>query len=89
MVAIVIDPARLVDDGNFESEVEAMLDYVTQARPADEAAPVLVPGDPERASRAERRANGIPVDDTTWVEILAVAESLGVASEMDSAANAG
>ncbi len=88
MLTIIIDPRGLADEAAFKTEVEAMLDYVTAARPADKNLPVLVPGDPERASRAERRANGIPVDDTTWAEILAVADTLGVSCETEVMANA-
>jgi uncharacterized oxidoreductase len=40
---------------------------------------VLVPGDPERAARAARSRDGIVVDETTWEEILAAGEALGLA----------
>jgi uncharacterized oxidoreductase len=39
---------------------------------------VLVAGEPERASRARRTVEGIPVDGTTWQEILDAAAKLGV-----------
>ena len=42
-----------------------------------QAKPVLVPGDPERLMRAEREANGVPIDDTTWEEILAAGDDMG------------
>ena len=35
-------------------------------------------GDPERESRAKRTKNGVPVDATTWQEILNAANKLGV-----------
>jgi hydroxycarboxylate dehydrogenase B len=41
--------------------------------------PVQVAGDAERASRLKRSAEGVPVDSTTWQEILDAAASLGVA----------
>ena len=78
MLAILIDPSHLVEREAFAAEVEAMLDYVTASPAADPDAPVLVPGDPERATRAERMANGVPVDDTTWEQILSAAEKLGL-----------
>jgi len=37
-----------------------------------------VPGDPERLARAERTRAGIEVDATTWEEILAAGELVGV-----------
>jgi LDH2 family malate/lactate/ureidoglycolate dehydrogenase len=36
-----------------------------------------MPGDPERATRQWREANGIPIDARTWEEIEAAAESVG------------
>ena len=81
MLSILIDPGRLGDAAAFKAETEAMLDYVTAARPTERGTPVLVPGDPERASRARRKAHGIPIDDTTWREIVDTAESLGFTPE--------
>jgi LDH2 family malate/lactate/ureidoglycolate dehydrogenase len=40
--------------------------------------PVLVPGDPERQTLAERRSEGVPIDDETWREILATGQSVGI-----------
>ena len=37
-----------------------------------------MPGDPERATIAERKANGIPIDAATWDELLVAAEAVGV-----------
>ena len=36
-----------------------------------------LPGDPERARRAERQAEGIPVDAVTWAEAAAAGASVG------------
>ena len=39
---------------------------------------MLVPGDPERMARVERLRDGIYVDATTWEELLAAGETLGL-----------
>jgi len=39
---------------------------------------VLVPGDPERLARERRLRDGIEVDATTWDEILAAADTVGL-----------
>jgi uncharacterized oxidoreductase len=39
---------------------------------------VLLPGEPEQRAKAERTANGIPVDPTTWDHIMAAAEQVGL-----------
>ena len=61
MLALVFDPARLSDQQLFGAEVNAFVDWVQSARLRDDDEPILVPGDPERASRrarAERAADG-------------------------------
>jgi uncharacterized oxidoreductase len=59
---------------------------VKSARPAPGFADVLVPGEPERRHVAQRLEQGIEVDDTTWRDIRAAAESLGItAAEFDQA----
>ena len=37
-----------------------------------------MPGERRRRSAANRQRDGIPLDDTTWNEIVEVAEKLGV-----------
>jgi uncharacterized oxidoreductase len=85
MLSIYLDPARLADGGagdggrhGWAGEVRAYLDYVRACRPADPAQPVLVPGDPERLRRAERRAHGLPLSAEAWESILATGEGLGL-----------
>ncbi len=39
---------------------------------------ILMPGEPEARTRARRLRDGIEIDDTTWGQIVAVGESLGV-----------
>jgi LDH2 family malate/lactate/ureidoglycolate dehydrogenase len=38
----------------------------------------LLPGDPERAVLAERRARGITIDDENWTQLVRLAEKLDV-----------
>jgi uncharacterized oxidoreductase len=78
MLAIIMDPRRLVDEDFYKSEVDATLAHVKASPPQNPAEPVLVPGDPERISKAEREANGVPIDENTWEEILAAGESVGL-----------
>ena len=42
---------------------------------------ILMPGEPEARSRARKMREGIEIDDTTWGQIVATAESLGVPVE--------
>ena len=48
------------------------------AKRADANQPVLVAGDPEMATRAERLEGGVPIPDYLMVQLRAVATSAGV-----------
>lgn len=71
MFAMLIDPQRLVDIDWLRAEIDATVEYVKSARPADPDCPVIVAGDPERARTIERTADGIEINDEAWEEMLA------------------
>jgi uncharacterized oxidoreductase len=85
MFAVVLDPARLAGVDWLHREIDGFIEYVKGSPPADPAAPVLVPGEPERLARADRARSGIHVDATTWDEILSAGEAVGV-TRADAAA---
>lgn len=78
MFSVLLDPAALGGSGAFVNEAQAFVDWVQASPPRAGFGPVQVAGDAERASRARRSAEGVPVDGTTWQEILEAARSLGV-----------
>jgi hydroxycarboxylate dehydrogenase B len=79
MFSVLVDPGVLGDRAAFEAEALAFIAWA-KASPAREGFdPVAVAGEPERAMRAKRSAQGVPVDAATWQEILAAAEKLGLA----------
>jgi uncharacterized oxidoreductase len=49
---------------------------------------VLVPGEPEERTRAERLAHGIPLPDDTWGAIIEAARKVGVDERRIQAAGA-
>jgi uncharacterized oxidoreductase len=78
MLTIILDPEKISGDLVFGRETQSFLDWVTQSPPQQGVDRVRVPGEPERECKAQRLAEGIPVDATTWKEILAAAVKLGV-----------
>ena len=78
MLTVVIDPSALVESEWLEREIDTLLDYVSSSPPANPGEPVLVPGDPERTTREQRLAGGIPVDPVTWDGILEAGELVGL-----------
>jgi uncharacterized oxidoreductase len=85
MCSIYIDPDRLPDRAAFDAEVDAFLEWVKASPPADPNGEVLLPGDIERRTREERLQHGIPLDDTTTLEMTEAAVSVGMArAEVDA-----
>jgi uncharacterized oxidoreductase len=78
MLCVLLDPAALGGTEAFEREAAAFVDWVKASPPRAGVEEVLVAGEPERAARAQRSAQGVPVDATTWLEILDAARKLGV-----------
>jgi hydroxycarboxylate dehydrogenase B len=81
MLAILIDPDVFGGADTFFSDIDNYTDWVKSSPPAPGVDEVMFPGDPERKSRAEREANGIPVDDTTWAQLLDSAKAVGIADD--------
>lgn len=78
MFSFFVDPRKLPGAAGLEAEIVTAIDHVKASPPADPSLPVLVAGEPELQSRAKRRAEGIPVDPTTWDELQVAARSVGV-----------
>ncbi len=78
MLSILLDPGRFGDPEWMQAEIDAMVAYAKASPPANPDEPVLVAGEPERLAAARRREQGIPVDPTTWEEILDAGESVGL-----------
>ena len=60
---LALDPAAFRDEGEFEDELDCMIDHLRGLPPSDPDLPVLVPGDPEDAAFAERSKHGVPMPE--------------------------
>ena len=78
MFSVLVDPAGLGDRAAFEAEALAYIDWVKASPPREGFEAVQFAGEPERASKARRSAEGVPVDATTWREIIDAAAKLGI-----------
>ena len=78
MLTVLIDPTKLTDMAAYEREALTFIDWVTASPPREGFDRVRLAGDPERESRAKRTKHGVPVDATTWQEILNAANKLGI-----------
>ncbi|HEU4369554.1 MAG TPA: Ldh family oxidoreductase [Methylomirabilota bacterium] len=75
---LAIDPGAFRAPGAFEDDLDQVIDVLHGAKRADPAQPVLVAGDPEMATKAERQRDGVPVPDDLLDQLREVAKSAGV-----------
>jgi uncharacterized oxidoreductase len=78
MLSILIDPSRLGGADSYRAETERLIRWVRETPTAPGVDRIRIPGEPEREMRTRRNAEGIPVDPTTWGEIVDCAVTLGL-----------
>ena len=78
MLSIYMRVGAFHDDDWFAREVSAYVEYWKAARPARPGEEVLVPGEKERMTMAERRENGLPLSAGAWEDILEAARKVGM-----------
>jgi uncharacterized oxidoreductase len=85
MLSVIIDPAAVGDKQAFDAEVTAMIGYIYDSEPAEGVDKVLIPGDPERARKAELLVTGIDIDENSWADFLTAGEKAGLTqAEIDA-----
>ena len=89
MLTVLIDPAALADRAAFERETIAFVDWVKASPVREGFDSVRIAGEPERETRVQRTAHGVPVDAITWSEILDAAGKLGLDPAVNAAAGRG
>jgi len=80
---IVIDPEHIPGNGGLGTvteEISKMVGFIKASPPTADnlEGQVLAPGEMERNTRAKREVEGIAVPKTTFEEMLAAGESLGL-----------
>ena len=78
MLSFYVSPRHFGTQAAFEQTGRAYVDWVIGCDPANPEEPVLAPGDKEAVTRADRLANGVPLQPDTWAGILETARALGV-----------
>ena len=75
---MALDPSAFRERDDFLADVDALIDTLRATAPADPAQPVLIPGDPERAERARRLRDGIPMPPSLMAAIAGIVAAAGV-----------
>ena len=78
MLSIYMRVGAFHDDDWFAREVGAYVEYWKAARPALPGEEVLVPGEKERMTMAERGKSGLPLSGGAWEDILEAARKVGM-----------
>jgi LDH2 family malate/lactate/ureidoglycolate dehydrogenase len=77
---LAIDIARFMPVAEFTARMEKLVGIMKSTPAAPGYREVLVAGDPEWRTEAERLRHGIPVDEGNWRELCETAAQLGVAA---------
>lgn len=77
MLSIILDPTSIGTADYLQTQTDAFSQWTLQSPPLGDEA-VQLPGDPERKKKQARLKQGIPMDATTWQEILDAAGKLGL-----------
>jgi uncharacterized oxidoreductase len=86
MTSVIFDPAAFCGVQEFEAEVSRMAAWVKASPPITPGGEVLLPGEIERRTRAERERNGVPIDAVTRQQIDDSIKRFGLALPMGVAA---
>lgn len=78
MFLLVIDPAGFPPAAGLADEVEGLVRHVKDTPLMEGFTEILAPGEPEARARARRAVEGIPVDEPTWAQVMAVGKRYGV-----------
>jgi len=73
-VFIAIDPMKHNSADMIRGKVQETVEYVHQSEPVEKDRPVYLPGEQSQKRRIENLRKGIPVDETIWAEIEALAD---------------
>ena len=78
MLSFYVDPKVFDAEGFFPTDIAKYVSFVKSSRPATPGVEILVPGEQEVRTRAQRLADGVPLPDDTWAAIVETARSVGL-----------
>jgi uncharacterized oxidoreductase len=79
MFSLYVDPRRIDPAHVFDADMTRYLDWFSSTRPIP-GQEILTPGEPERRSRTQRSASGVPLPEEVWEAIQATAREVGAVS---------
>ena len=78
IVFLALDPARFAGREAQVRESSQLAEYVRATPRAPGVEAILLPGDPERNTLNQRKADGIPIEEAHWAKLIEAANRLDV-----------
>jgi LDH2 family malate/lactate/ureidoglycolate dehydrogenase len=75
---MAIDPDCFVGREKFKKEMDRYIQTIKESKKAENAAEILMPGEPEYRTETKRLKEGIPLPPATIKELLTLGESFGI-----------
>ncbi len=75
---LLLDISQFAGEDHFLTQVTSLANAVKTTPRAEGVQEILLPGEPEKKSRAKREVEGIPLDDGTWKQLQELADKLSV-----------
>ena len=80
LLAIKVDAFRPLAE--FRAEVAGFAAYLKDTPPSEGSRGVLYPGEMEHAKKAERKRDGVNIEDSTWGKLGDLAEAVGLSAQL-------
>jgi hydroxycarboxylate dehydrogenase B len=78
MLSIILDSSYFQTDEGFAAEINRFTAWVKSSARTTPGGDILMPGEIEERTKAQRLKDGIDIDATTWGQILETARSVGL-----------
>ena len=78
VLIVAWSPGSFAGESHFIQQANKLVDYVRSTETRAGVDRIRLPGDRSNECAAERRANGLPIDEGTWSSLTDAARELGV-----------
>lgn len=75
---MLLDPEHFGGAHHYAQEVSQLIDFNRSCATVEGVEKITLPGDPERTVAAQKRSEGLPLDEGNWQQLVQLAERLGV-----------
>jgi uncharacterized oxidoreductase len=81
---LAVDPKVFYPSGNFQEMIEGFVKFLKETPPMEGVSEVYYPGELEYRTEQRRRAEGVPIEDSTWARLNEVATRFGLSDKLSA-----